>query len=298
MNVVTRHVRLPFLEDALALRVYTRQETREMACCWPAPVIVLCHGFGGVQEVLLPEVAQAFARDGFVAVTFDYRGFGGSSGERGRLTVARQQEDIRVVLRWICNNPVLDERRVGLWGTGLGGGHALCVAYRNPQVRCVVSQSPILNGRVLITQGMSGEERQVFLRGLEERALRRRIDGEELWVSVNRLIQDRASRQFFHLQRRASPSPGVVNRMPYLTLRELCHYRVAPFARGVQQPALLVTSEHDHLTSLAEVREVYDALAGVRSLVRVPGARHYDLYRAPWRDEALLAQRAWLQAHL
>lgn len=61
-------------------------------------------------------VAQAFARDGFVVVTFEYRGFGDSSGERGRLAVA----DIRAVLRWVRNNPVLDEQRLGLWGTGLG----------------------------------------------------------------------------------------------------------------------------------------------------------------------------------
>jgi pimeloyl-ACP methyl ester carboxylesterase len=294
MGVAVSHVTLPFLEDALVLRVYTRTEATVCHC--PAPVIVMCHGFVGVQGMLLPEVAQAFARDGFVVVTFDYRGFGESRGERGRLTVTSQQADIREVLRWVRNNPVLDERRIGLWGTGLGGGHALCVAYRNPQVRCVVSQMPVLDGEALVTRGMSSGDRASFLQELEELEVRRLIDGKELWVSVSRLIQDRAPLQFFLQQLRASPD--MCNWMPYLTLHELRHFQVSPFACGVEQPTLMVMAEHDHLTPDGQVRAVYDALAGIKSLFGVSGAGHYDLYRAPWRDEALLTQRAWFQAHL
>lgn len=294
MSVAVSYVRLPLGEDVLVLRVYTRTEATVGHC--PAPVIVLCHGFVGVQGILLPEVAQAFARDGFVVVTFDYRGFGESSGERGRLTVSGQQADIRAVLRWVCNNPVLDERRIGLWGAGLGGGHALCVAHRNPRVRCVVSQMPVLDGEALVTRGMASGDRVAFLKGLEVREVRRRIDGRELWVSISRLVQGRTSLQFLLQQRRASPN--MCNRMPYLTLHELCHFQALPFAKGVAQPTLMVLAEHDHLTPGGQVRAMYDALVGVKSLFTVSGAGHYELYRAPWRDEALLVQLAWFQAHL
>ena len=40
--------------------------------------IVLCHGFTGIKEFLLPQYAEAFAQAGFAALTFDYRGFGES----------------------------------------------------------------------------------------------------------------------------------------------------------------------------------------------------------------------------
>ena len=294
MSVAVSHVTLPFFEDVLVLRVYTRTDATVSNC--PAPVIVMCHDFIGVQGILLPEVAQAFARDGFVVVTFDYRGFGDSGGERGRLKVAAQQLDIREVMRWVRTNPVLDERRIGLWGTGLGGGHALCVAYQNPQVRCVVSQIPVLDGEALVTQGMSSVDRAFFLIELEKREIRRRIDSNELWVSVSQLIRDQASQQFLLQQLRACPV--MCTRMPYLTLRELRHFQASPFASGVEQPTLMVLAEHDHLTPDAQIRAVYDALAGGKSLYRVSGAEHYDLYRAPWRDEALQAQRAWFQTYL
>src|SRR5271156_1309917 len=41
------------------------------------PAIILCHGWGGLAKDLRPD-AIAFARAGYLAVTFDYRGWGGS----------------------------------------------------------------------------------------------------------------------------------------------------------------------------------------------------------------------------
>src|SRR5689334_3243139 len=43
------------------------------------PTIILCHGWGGTAAALRPE-ALAFARAGFMAITFDYRGWGDSNG--------------------------------------------------------------------------------------------------------------------------------------------------------------------------------------------------------------------------
>jgi pimeloyl-ACP methyl ester carboxylesterase len=44
------------------------------------PTIILCHGWGGVAEMLRPD-AVAFARAGYLVVTFDYRGWGASDGK-------------------------------------------------------------------------------------------------------------------------------------------------------------------------------------------------------------------------
>src|SRR5262245_30951955 len=44
------------------------------------PTVVMCHGWGGVAEMLRPD-AVAFARAGYLVVTFDYRGWGASEGK-------------------------------------------------------------------------------------------------------------------------------------------------------------------------------------------------------------------------
>ena len=59
------------------------------------PAVILCHGFSGIRTILLPPYAEEIARNGFAALLFDYRGFGDSEGERGRLVPAEQRVDIR-----------------------------------------------------------------------------------------------------------------------------------------------------------------------------------------------------------
>jgi alpha/beta superfamily hydrolase len=45
--------------------------------------VLLCRGFAGIKELLLPAHAERFQKAGVAALTFDYRGFGGSEGEPG-----------------------------------------------------------------------------------------------------------------------------------------------------------------------------------------------------------------------
>ena len=62
--------------------------TRMSATIWrpkgveskPLPAILLCHGFGAKRSHLDYSYAPRFAQAGFVALTFDYRGWGDSDG--------------------------------------------------------------------------------------------------------------------------------------------------------------------------------------------------------------------------
>lgn len=66
------------------------------------PAIVLCHGFAGVKEMLLPAYANSFCDKGYIVLAFDYRGFGESEGEPGRLDPSLQIEDIHNALDFIA----------------------------------------------------------------------------------------------------------------------------------------------------------------------------------------------------
>ncbi|EFM2090824.1 alpha/beta fold hydrolase [Escherichia coli] len=79
----------------------------------------------GKTEQAVREIAgqeRAFTEAGFATITFDYRGFGESDGERGRLVPAMQTEDIISVINWAEEQECIDNQRIGLWGTSLGGG--------------------------------------------------------------------------------------------------------------------------------------------------------------------------------
>src|SRR2546430_16628150 len=46
----------------------------------PHPAVVMAHGIGGIKAGGLAPFAERFREEGFVAIAFDYRNFGGSGG--------------------------------------------------------------------------------------------------------------------------------------------------------------------------------------------------------------------------
>ena len=135
------------------------------------PTIVLAHGWGGKRDHLDFSYASAFAKAGFLALTFDYRGWGDSDGvlvatERqptpdadGCVTVKarvvrkvidpeRQLRDLDSALNFIQDHPNCDVSNIGLWGSSFGGGHVLAVAAKDPRVKAVVAQIGSINTHV------------------------------------------------------------------------------------------------------------------------------------------------------
>src|SRR6266545_1861270 len=64
----------------------------------PHPAVVMAHGIGGIKAGGLAPFAERFREEGFTAIAFDYRNFGGSGGQpREVLSVPRQREDYSTV---------------------------------------------------------------------------------------------------------------------------------------------------------------------------------------------------------
>jgi predicted acyl esterase len=117
----------------------------------PWPVVVMGGGWCYVKELIMPEYAEFFVRQGVAALIFDYRHLGASDGEpRQHLDPWKQIADYRSAIDAVCYLDVfkgaVDPRRIGVWGISYSGGHALVVGALDPRVRAVVSQIPIIDG--------------------------------------------------------------------------------------------------------------------------------------------------------
>ena len=133
------------------------------------PTVVLAHGWGGVQASLQPEAA-AFAESGYLALTFDYRGWG-TSDSKVILTDKRMPNDMKnwrfnaevqavrevvdpneMTIDWlnaiafVAGEAQCDVNRIGLWGSSLSGGLVLAAAERDPRVKAIHSQVPGMQG--------------------------------------------------------------------------------------------------------------------------------------------------------
>ena len=63
--------------------------------------IVLCHGYTGVRNLYLPDIAQVLTEAGYVVLTFDYKGWGDSDGPKSRLAPYSRVIDVQAALTWL-----------------------------------------------------------------------------------------------------------------------------------------------------------------------------------------------------
>ncbi|MEI2700913.1 MAG: alpha/beta fold hydrolase [Baekduia sp.] len=113
----------------------------------PGPAVVMAHGLGAVKEAGLAPYAERFAAAGYLVLVFDYRHFGGSSGEpRQLLSVRRELEDWRAAIAYTRALDGVDPDRVVAWGTSFGGGHVLSIAAEDRQLAGAIAQCPFTDG--------------------------------------------------------------------------------------------------------------------------------------------------------
>ncbi|WP_029112001.1 alpha/beta hydrolase [Mycobacterium sp. URHB0044] len=111
------------------------------------PVVILGHGLGGIREMRLDAFAERFAQAGIAALAFTYRHFGDSGGHpRQLLSIKRQLADWDAAIDWVKHRPDVDGTRIGVWGSSFGGGHAITVASRHPELKAAVAQCPFTDG--------------------------------------------------------------------------------------------------------------------------------------------------------
>lgn len=110
----------------------------------PPPVVVLGHGMGAQKDMGLDRYGERFAAAGLAAFIFDYRSFGGSSGEpRNWVSPSRHLEDWRAAVAHVQTGleGEVDGEQLVLWGSSFAGGHVLVVAAEQGEaVKAVISQ--------------------------------------------------------------------------------------------------------------------------------------------------------------
>src|SRR2546425_5140955 len=156
--------------------------------------IVLCHGYTGVKDLYLPDNARVLNEAGYMAMTFDYKGWGESAGPRTRLAPYSRVADVQAALTFFGTLPEVDTERLGIYGTSYGGATVVWVGAVDARVKCIVSVVGIGNGRRWMRSVRRPDEfHDLLARARQDRA-RRAVEGKSEFVAREEiLLPDRQS---------------------------------------------------------------------------------------------------------
>lgn len=263
------------------------------------PVVIMAHGLGGQRAFGLAPFAERFAGAGLAVLLFDYRGFADSEGEPRQLVDgAHHVQDYLAAIAHVRDEPRVDGQRVGLWGTSYSGGHVLVAAADSPDLRCVVSQVPFVDGVAsallfpprLHLPALAAGLRDATAAALGRPAYRAPIVAER---GLRVLASDDCVAGYEALiPDDADYSPLIPARI-FLTLPR---YRPITAAPRIQAPVLMIGATLDSLIPIAAVR---------KTAARIPDCElveldigHFDPYSGPEFERVVRAERDFLVRHL
>ena len=263
----------------------------------PHPGIVLCHGFTGIKELILPDFARRFADAGYAALTFDYRGFGESEGPRGRLIPWEQATDIRNAITFLQCQPEVDPQRVGLWGTSYGGAHVPYVAGIDGRVKCAVAQVGFGDGERLFRRNAGDDAMKALTAMLEADRRQRVLTGKSTMVDPLQLLADEDSVRFF--TEAIKELPELRCQIPLETAEATLEYKPEEVVDRISPRALLLIAvEHDRPCPKEEYESMYARAGEPKKLVVLPGLRHYDVYAGEGMEQTSALAIDWFRQHL
>ena len=262
----------------------------------PAPAIILCHGFAGIKSILLPPYAEAFAAAGFVALVFDYRGFGASEGERGRLVPIEQVRDIRNAITYLQSRDEVDPERIGLWGTSFGGANAITTAAIDTRVRCLAVQITFGSGERMVAGDMDADGRARLETMLAKAWQRAVVRNKPMTLTFEQILTDEDSKAFY--QRTITEHPDLATKLPLLTIRESLEYKPEQQLAHIAVPILIIGAGGDIVCPVSESQRLYELAQEPKKLHIIAGARHYDVYEGDYFTESSGLQTEWFSTYL
>ena len=261
--------------------------------------VLLCHGYTGVKDLYLPDNARVLNEAGYVVMTFDYKGWGGSEGKSPhRLAPYSRVADVQAAMTFLGVQPEVDEERIGIYGTSYGGATVSWVGAIDPRAKCVVSVVGIGHGARWMSRVRRMDEWFDLLeRSAEDRTQRALTGKSDMVERSDILLPDRQSAALAAAAR--AKNPAAVGTIPLEYVDDTLGFnpewivgRISP------RPILFITSSDDRLVPPEESEQLYAHAGEPKKLVTLKGFGHYEVYAEPAFSEVMKHTLEWYREYL
>lgn len=244
----------------------------------PYPVLIAASGYQGLKVIHPERFARALTPRGYAVLAFDYRGFGLSEGERGRLAPQDWVEDIRAAVDRVSVHPDLDAARIGLLGWAMGGGVVVVEASDDLRVRAVVALNCISDG-TRSTRNMHDEQswNSLLARIDADRGRRATLGRSEITSPWDIVRLDLDTRTDGYVENELYKAPGFGSGVTLESADQLLRFspqRVV--ARLAGRPLLIVHGSHNRLHDPEEARALYASAQEPKRLLMLDGRGHTE----------------------
>lgn len=264
------------------------------------PVVVLGHGLGGTREMGLDAYAERFAQAGVAALAFTYRHFGDSGGQpRQLLSIKRQLADWDAAIAHVRGRSDVDGSRIAVWGSSFGGGHAIVVASRHPDLRAVVSQCPFTDG-FASAQALGPISTLRLLTTCAQDLLAKALNRDPVLLTVAGAPGEKA------LMTAPDALPGYLALVPEDTnfvngvaarvAPTITWHRPGKKVKDVVMPILFCICDHDSVAPPEET--IAYAKTAPKGEIKLYDAGHFDIYLGAPFESVVVDQVEFLTRHL
>lgn len=242
----------------------------------PLPAIVSASGYQGLKTIHPERFARSLVPQGFACLSFDYRGFGASEGERGRLVPQDWVADLRAAVSFMESVDEVDTGRLALLGWALGGGAVIAEAADDPRVRAVAACNAIADG-YRSTKAMHGQQEwEELLTRIAADRRRTAVNGRSQVVHPFDIVAlDKVTKGYVDAE--LYRAAGFGNGVTLESADRLLHFRpVDVIDRIAPRPLLLVHGKRNELHFPAESEDLYDRAGDNAELVLLEDSGHTE----------------------
>lgn len=250
---------------------------------------VFCHGFGGVKEGVPVGLCSRLAQAGYTMLSFDYRGFGASEGQRALLLPQDQIEDTVTALEYLATQvPGIDPARVGIYGTSFGGGIAAVAAARSTRTRALVMTVPVTSGSHWLRSICRWYEFEILKQRAIAAIAHKAATGEiELGERLEIMVPDPRA-----MERYAEHTPMAIE-----TAFHVLNHEPITHAHALTIPVLMLGAKDDSLVPYEQTTMFFERMTAPKRLEAFEVGNHWLFYDEGLPRAAELVT-SWFAQHL
>ncbi|MGH3424280.1 MAG: alpha/beta hydrolase [Nocardioidaceae bacterium] len=244
----------------------------------PYPTVVAASGYAGLKVIHPERFARNLNSRGYAVLAFDYRGFGLSEGQRGRLVPQEWALDLRAAVDRVSCQHDLDAERIALVGWGLGGGVVVSEAHDDPRVKAVVCCNGLADG-YRSTKNMHDEDtwRSLLARIEADRERRTTLGRSEITSPWDIVRLDRDGTTEGYVDEQLYRAPGFGTGVGLESAERLLRFRPEREVADLSpRPIMIVHGTENRLYKVEEAYAMYAAAREPKRLELLDGKGHTE----------------------